>query len=188
MSFKSEASKYQAESTVSKLFSSILNTTTPSEESRTSNLSTTQILANQFNHTATASKKKSNSKSNKKIAKNVDKEKKFSKFVKYTIIKNKKDHTPEEKKYLTKLAKRNIAQLQSVKVDEMVEDELKEVKAQVLAEITDKSHGRLRKKRLVNNKNKKFDDFDSKVKRGMISVPGLTPGLAPVDYNESDSE
>ncbi|RLV93808.1 Regulator of rDNA transcription 14 [Spathaspora sp. JA1] len=183
MSFKSEASKYQAESTVSKLFSSILNTTAKATPNTTQTLSTTQILANQFNHDTPQKSKKN--KQNKKIAKNVDREKKFSKFVKYTMIKNKSDHTVEEQKYLTKLAKKNIAQLQSVKIDEFAEEELNQVKGEVLSEISKPKRKRTR--RVVQGKGK-FDDFDSKVKRGLISVPGLTPGLAPVDYNESDSE
>lgn len=190
MSFKSNSSKFQAESTVNKLFANILQTTPSqiqsSSSTSSSSLSTTQILSQQFNHDNTKDIKKKK-KTSGRIKKASETDKKFKKFIKYTMIKERKEHTPEEKKYLKKLAKKNINHLQQFsKVDDLeIEDELAEVKLGLLENLHKPAHKRLRKKRIVH-KSKDFDDFDITGKGK--NTPGLTPGLAPVDYNESDSE
>ncbi|KAK6455790.1 regulator of rDNA transcription 14 [Scheffersomyces xylosifermentans] len=189
MTFKSTSSKHQAQATVNKLFANILpNTNIKTDVAEKQKLSSTQLLSNQFNQ-ASVPQKKIKKKTNAKIKKMTEQDKKFKKFVKYNIIKNHTDRTTEEEKYLKKLVKRNITQINNLShIDNIeIEEELSDVRADLLQSIGKKENKRLRKRKIVN-KNSKFDDFDNKVKRGFISVPGLTPGLAPVDYNESDSE
>ncbi|ABN64973.2 predicted protein [Scheffersomyces stipitis CBS 6054] len=190
MSFKSTASKHQAQTTVSKLFANILpNHTIGNDEDKQEKLSSTQLLSNQLKQSSVPLKKVKK-KTNAKIKKINDSNTKFKKFVKYNIIKSREEHTVEEQKYLKKLVKRNASQIKNLShIDNMqIEEELSDVRASLIDKIGKKENKRLRKRKLTSAKNSKFDDFDNKVKRGFISVPGLTPGLAPIDYNESDSE
>lgn len=214
MSFTSKASKHQAEQTVNKLFADILHTQpSSSSSSKTKDddakLSSTQILTNQL-HPTTGSTNTSKSKSLKrrklqKIKKKETKDKKFEKFIKYNQILSKPEsqQTESDKAYIRKLIRKNTNQVRNLShIDDFeVELELEAVKLQLLADLQLKLKGKLRlRKKLIVPKSKndsaddddvtklEFIDFDDKVKRGLISMPGLTPGLAPVDENESESE
>ncbi|EMG46161.1 RRT14 Regulator of rDNA transcription 14 [Candida maltosa Xu316] len=188
MSFHSNASKHQAETTISKLFSNILHTEPSSKKnSNKKPISSTQLVSNQFNH-HTIKKKKT---SNKNINKKVEKEKSFNKFVKYNYIKNKAVKSESDQKYLKKLAKKNINKLNSVsKIDDFeISEEFDQVSSELLDSLKPKGGKRLRKKLLrVRPEDEADNGFEEKIKKGVISYPGLTPGLAPVDYDEEDSE
>ncbi|KAI5959487.1 RRT14 [Candida pseudojiufengensis] len=194
MSYTSNSSKHQAELTVNRLFSDILHTQpkTQKKSKRDQPLSTTQILTNQLNSQNHKISKTKSSTQKKKQKKKELEDKKFQKFVKYNIIINKtpEELTGEDKSYLKKLTKKNINLLNSYKIDDFeIETEMENVKSDLLQDLTPKSGKRLRKKNLnltTNNNREKFINFDEKVKKGLISMPGLTPGLAPVDYDDED--
>ncbi|KAI5953159.1 RRT14 [Candida jiufengensis] len=193
MSYNSNSSKHQAELTVNKLFSDILHTHPKPQKNSHKNqpLSTTQILNNQINSKNSKIFKKSNSEKQKQKKKEA-KDKKFQKFIKYNIIiqKNPQDLTKEDKIYLKKLTKKNISNLNSYKIDDFeIENEMENVKQDLIDNLQSKSGKRLRKKNIsANSKDDKFIKFDEKVKKGLISMPGLTPGLAPVDFDDDDEE
>lgn len=190
MSFASTSSKTHAQATVAKLFSNLMPNTSIEEKSHIPT-SSTQLLSNQFNTTANQSTKKHKKKTNDKIKKATEQDKKFRRMIKYNIIKDHKTHSLEETKYLAKLRRKNITQINNLSTidDDAINQELEDTKASLIAQIGAKQHKRLRKRAVVNSKkNAKFDDFNAKVEKGIISYPGLTPGLAPIDYNESDSE
>ncbi|CAI5758384.1 unnamed protein product [Candida verbasci] len=182
MPFNSNSSKYQAENTLNKLYSSILNTNSLKPSSNNTTLSTTQILSNQLNqkHQPKVNKKK------KKNVKQLEKDKKFQKFLKYNFIKNKSVRSEEEQKYVKKLIRRNINQINKAsKIDDFeVESELERVKLELLNEVGPKEKRRIRNRKHIENKGNNYRDFESK---GNKVNNGLTPGLAPVDY-ESDEE
>lgn len=201
MSFKSKSSQTQARSTVNKLFANILPgstvTDSPAVDSR---LSSTEIINNQMNSKhklSTEEIKKINKankiKKNKAINKKVEANKKFNKLVKYNIIKNHKLDNPnelpeEERKYLQKLVKKNSSTLRRLTDidDPDVKDEIDQLKAEIL-ELTNEKYNKAKASK--NNKlDKKSQDFNEKVKKGLISTPGLTPGLAPVGLDDDSDE
>lgn len=181
--FNSDASKYQAENTVNKLFSNILHT----DVSTTKASSTTNQLFAQHGSNVKKNKKKEAH----KIKKNEERTKAFNKFVKYNYIKNKQVKNESDKKYLSKLVRKNVNKLtSSSKIDDFeINEEFNMVSSELLDQIKPKSGKRLRKKLFrVNENDERAKEFEEKLQKGIISYPGLTPGLAPVDYNESDSD
>ncbi|KAI5968448.1 RRT14 [Candida theae] len=190
-------------------------TSTSTNNKDDAKLSSTQILTNQLHRgpKSTRANPKSQSKNKrstlqKKNKKRESQDKKFEKFIKYNHILSKpaSQQTESDKAYLRKLVRKNTNQIKNLShIDDFeVESELQSVKLQLLNDLQptlSSSKRRLRKKLLVPNKKsehgegdgdavtkQEYIDFDDKVKRGLISMPGLTPGLAPVDYNESESE
>lgn len=190
--FNSATSHSQAKSTVNKLLANFLPGSQTPATTKSKKLSSAEKASNEISKKSNtedikriASKTKKIQK--KKILKASETSKKFQKLAKYSSIKAHKESgtlTPEEQKYLNKLVKKNVSAINSLTEidDDELKDELKQVKRDILAVTTPKKIKKLSKK------NSKQSDFDSKVKKGFISYPGLTPGLAPVDYNESDSE
>lgn len=155
--FKSNSSKSHSINLLNKLTASIQNDTSSKTPT-----SSTEVLASQFTAPKT---KKIVKKQNKKIQKNQKRELKELKRVKYELIKNKDNLSPEHEKYLKKLIKKNKNLILSNDGDEDYSTE--ELQKQILS---------FNKKEVKKNKN-----FKTK------KHTGLTPGLAPVDY-ESDSE
>lgn len=202
MSFNSAVSKNQAHATVSKLFANIL----PEGSSKKStSSSSTQLLSSQFNQQTSKVQRKLESKRQKKVAlikmkKVKELNKKFSKNVKYNIIKNHAEHSIEEAKYLTRLQKKNVNQILRLgEIDDMVVgEEMEEIKRDLVGHIVgnkvkrvNKDHAFMEKlvdDRFGRNNRDKLDAFNRRVEDGVLAVPGLTPGLAPVDYNESEEE
>ncbi|EDK44008.1 hypothetical protein LELG_02187 [Lodderomyces elongisporus NRRL YB-4239] len=233
-SFTSNASKHQAELTVNRMFADILHTqplrsakSTTSNKSKSASkfgndrkalsmptpLSSTQILSQQLQpqlqqtrlSLKTGKSSQNNNKVKKLLKKKHEQDKKFQKFIKYSMIKNKMSTDPEsltleEHKYLKKLAKRNINALQKYsKIDDFeIEQEMSSVKNELLKDLAPKKQTRLRKKLAIpakkgsarSNANNQINDFDyeRKLQKGLISAPGLTPGLAPVDYDDDEEE
>lgn len=212
MSFASNLSKNQAQATVAKLFSNILPEANHSgrdygSKKKQPKVSATELLAQQFHHSEGKEEQQQDLKRKKralaaKVRKARENEKKFKKHVKYNIIKNHRDHTEEEKKYLNKLQRKNVNQLLKVaEVDDMEVGEEIDDLMHTLAE-----EGKIvRKKQKRTNEDREFmhslkanqdeidkrhklDAFNKRVEEGVLAVPSLTPGLAPVDYEESDEE
>lgn len=184
--FNSASSKNKAEATVNKLLGDLLPNVAGQEKKHTKKKSSnTQILSNQFDLTVQPiNTRKFKTQRNAKIKKFNQTNKKFDKLTKYTIIKESKDKSINHEKYLQKLVNRNINLITKYDIDnEDTQDEILELKSSILPKITT-SKSRLRKKVLFTSNNNGQHEFDEKVKKGWISMPGLTPGLAPVDYNE----
>lgn len=190
MSFKSKSSKTQAQSTVNKLLANVLPGVTNSKDSTVHKpTNNTQLLSHQISKKAvdiTKQKKLDKIRKNKKINNNLQAEKKFNKLVKYSIIKKHKENeqlSEEEAKYLKKLVKKNSNLINNLKEidDESIKQDIEDLKQEILAH--DESI-KLKHQR----QSAKQNDFEQNLKSGKINYPGLTPGLAPVDYNESDDD
>ncbi|KAK7684776.1 hypothetical protein QCA50_012018 [Cerrena zonata] len=124
-------------------------------------------------------------KKNKAINKKVKANKKFNKITSL-IIPN--ELPEEERKYLQKLVKKNSSTLRRLTDidDPDVKDEIDQLKAEIL-ELTNEKYNKAKASK--NNKlDKKSQDFNEKVKKGLISTPGLTPGLAPVGLDDDSDE
>lgn len=195
MSFNSKSSKSHAEATVNKLFSSLLPGTQGTTSKQSPSLSSAELLSIEIENKNKLSKeelkkihKQNKFKQHKKIKKALEDEKRFNKLAKYHLIKHHKtggELSEEEAKYLKKLVKKNVNSLNRVsEIDDMeIKSELDQVRQDIL-KINKEKHDK-KAKRIQNKKTK---DFNSKVAKGMISYPGLTPGLAPVGLDDSDDE
>lgn len=194
MPFQSQTSKQQSESTVNKLLSNILPGSTVNV---TSNPSGKQLAAAQLAHKEIRKAKLSSheikkinqinkAKQNKNINSKMEKEKKFMKLMKYNLIKKHKEEKKlsiEESKYLKKLVKKNANMVKRVSEisDYEINSDLNAIRNEILL-LTNPSSS---KRKLDKKKN----DFNAKIKKGAISYPGLTPGLAPVGLeDDSDDE
>lgn len=190
MSFKSKSSQAQAHSTLNKLLAHTLPGSAVNESS-SAKLTSTQIINSHLTKRKLRAdevrkiNKLNKQKQNRHIKKSVEDQKKFNKLIKYNIIKKHKANdalTPEEEKYLQKLVKKNsnAVRMLSEIDDEIVKDELDQVKAEIL----DMALGKSKK----NQKTRTERDFDDEIKQGLVLYPGLTPGLAPVGFDSDDEE
>lgn len=180
---------------MNKLFSSLLPGTQGTTSKQSSSLSSAELLSIEIENKNKLSKeelkkihKQNKFKQHKKIKKALEDEKRFNKLAKYHLIKHHKtggELSEEEAKYLKKLVKKNVNSLNRVsEIDDMeIKSELDQVRQDIL-KINKEKHDK-KAKRIQNKKTK---DFNSKVAKGMISYPGLTPGLAPVGLDDSDDE
>lgn len=195
MAFQSASTKAKAKSTVNKLFENILPGTTLLAAS-SKKLSSTEAVSRETstkNKLSSAEIRKLNkverAKQNKLINKKLEQSKKFQKLVKYNVIKSHKDSenlTPEEQKYLKKLIKKNsnVVNRASEVDDPFVKEEIDSLRNEIIA-MNNAKYDRSRDRKL----DAKLQSFTEKVKKGILSAPGLTPGLAPVGYDdESDDE
>ncbi|EGV63051.1 Regulator of rDNA transcription protein 14 [Yamadazyma tenuis] len=165
--FSSSSAKAHSANLISKLTASIH---TPETSSSKKPVSSTELLASQFSQPRS---KKTIKKRNKTIQKKQLKDAKELKRVKYELIRSKAPATlpQEHQKYLKKLVKRNKNIILANDPDPTMEDfSTDALQSEILS-----FH------KPAPKKSNKFRTFKKK------SVPGLTPGLAPVDY-ESDSE
>lgn len=195
MSFNSKSSKTQAQATVNKLFSNLLPGTVQAVAKETLPMSSAQILHMEIENKNKLSKeetkkiqKQNKLKKHKMIKKASAEEKKYGKLAKYHLIKQHKAEgslSEEESKYLKKLVRKNVSSLNRIsEIDDMeIKSELDQVRQDIL-KINREKHD----KKVKRTQNKKTKDFNTKVSKGMISYPGLTPGLAPVGLEDSDDE
>lgn len=162
--FKSSSSKAQSLRLINRLTGSISS----EDEQKKASASSTEILSAQLQPKT----KKVVKKQNKALQKKTLQNSKELKRVKYELIKSKKDSqdlSVEHRKYLNKLVRKNKHLV--LKNNEIDEDFN-----------TDGLQDEILK---FNSKpSKKKTQFKTKIKH---NHPGLTPGLAPVDY-ESDDE
>lgn len=183
--FSSNSSKNKAEATVNKLLGDLLPNVPQKSEKKITKSSKvkTKLLSNQFDLTIEPiNTKKFKLQRNQKIKKFNNSNKKFEKLTKYTIIKesSKTSLNPNHEKYLQKLVNRNINLLNKNEIEDLnINDQLNELKEEILPKLIKPKQKS--SKRVLYSKNL---EFDKKVQKGWISMPGLTPGLAPVDYNE----
>ena len=89
--------------------------------------------------------------------------------------------TEEERVQLRRDIRANARAMQKLgDINDMeIKEELRDLKQKILA---------MERKRETPKKDKKGKSFEKKIKRGMISYPGLTPGLAPVGLEDSEEE
>ncbi|CAK7893869.1 regulator of rDNA transcription protein 14 [[Candida] anglica] len=192
MSFDSATSQSQAKSTVNKLLANFLpgaaiasTTVVPTKPTAKAQTVAKELSKKSNPEELKRIAKKQKLAQRKKILKNSETTKKFNKLAKYNSIKAHKESgniTPQEEKYLSKLVRKNISAVNSLSEidDPELKQELSEVKKDILS-----IYAPVKKSKKQSSKQK---DFNTKIQKGYISYPGLTPGLAPVDYNESDSE
>lgn len=192
MVFTSKSAKAKSKATVNKLFENILPGSQPLPDSQ--EFSATQQFHRQVSSKHLSSEevrkltKSERRRRNKTLNKNLEHERLFHKVVKHNIIKNHKSLmllSPEEEKYLKKLIKKNSSAVRrTADVDNLaVKHEMDQLRAEILAlenEKYDRSRDRQHKAKLQS--------FQKKAESGVLSVPGLTPGLAPVGYDSSDEE
>lgn len=193
MAFASATSKAKAQATVNKLFESMLpgGSALPASTKKVSStekfhreVSKQKLTKDEIRKANKAEKMKRN----KVIKKRLEQDKKFQKLVKYNVIKAHKDAdnlTEEEQKYLKKLIKKNSSAVRRAgDVDDpVVKDEIEQLRAEIVALLNEK-YARSKERK----QEEKLEAFKQKVISGTVSYPGLTPGLAPVGFDESDDE
>lgn len=144
------------------LLSKLTNGLSDSSDHKSSS-SATELVSKQFNAPEKVTKKKQN----KLVQKKLKQDTKELKRIRYELIKSKKEKgsalSEEHEKYLNKLIRKNKRSLINTEYDHEL-DQLQE--------------------EILNYKRKQ----PKASRRSQHNVPGLTPGLAPVDYNESDDE
>ncbi|XBW38779.1 hypothetical protein QEN19_004363 [Hanseniaspora menglaensis] len=108
-------------------------------------------------------------------------------------IQNLKKHYKEgnlsvkEEKLLNKTIKKEVMKLKQWDLDFEIKEDLKELQNDILL-VTDPKYAEALKRKALKKK-KKLKSFSSMSSvRSEHKVPGLTPGLAPVDMEDSDSE
>ncbi|OBA19874.1 regulator of rDNA transcription 14 [Metschnikowia bicuspidata var. bicuspidata NRRL YB-4993] len=194
MAFSSDLSKTRSQATLNKLFENMLPGSTTRSNIPLKKISTTENFSREVSKKRLSKEeiKKANkiekAKRNKQLNKNLEKEKLFSKNVKYNVIKSHKNSqniSEEEQKYLKKLIKKNSFAVRRAGGldDPMIKDEVEELRSEILA-LTNEKYDRSKERQ----QKAKLSSFNEKVKSGVLTYPGLTPGLAPVDYDESDDE
>lgn len=200
MSFSSKNSQKRAETSVNKLFAGLLpqiDVSLAKNTARASKGSQAEQLAHQLAPQQDLARilKHQRLKKNQRLKKKKADQQKYDKLVKYTIARLKRDNlTEEEQKLLRKLVKGNLRTINRLGEyeDPEIEDETEELEEELIRELGPKELTRKVKKTLVSHhlKRKTAVDqlFEAKMARGEVAAPGLTPGLAPVDYESSDEE
>lgn len=193
MAFSSSSSKAKAKASVNRLFESMLPGTSflPSasgKASATENFVAQVSKKRLTKHERQKAQRVEKIKKNKAINKKLEQEKKFKKLVKFNVIKAHKEGkalSPEEQKYLRKLIKKNANAVSRVSEvdDPFVKDEIESLREEILA-LTNEKYERSRDRKL----DAKLLSFNDKIKKGVLAYPGLTPGLAPVGFDDSDEE
>ncbi|CDK26223.1 unnamed protein product [Kuraishia capsulata CBS 1993] len=190
MSFKSSSSKLEAQDTVNKLLSSFLpgsSRSEPSAEARKnrSRASTIndQIIRAQKLHALQEQGRKLKRK--EKVAKRARVKRSKEEHLKATRIGQLKfsNDNPKTSKLIKQVIDSGVQSLQSWEEGNASEEE--ELQARIIR-LRSKASGPSNKRK---EKREKALDFQTKIKRGVLSYPGLTPGLAPVGATDSeDSE
>ncbi|CCH42492.1 hypothetical protein BN7_2037 [Wickerhamomyces ciferrii] len=171
--------------TVNKLLAKVLPGQSSSNIIKSSSSSTSQQLtSHQQNHKIDPYKVQKQDKKQKRQAIKIINEKR-AKLLNEAKAKILEDHlnqgtlSKEEKLELKLKIKKNVTNLQSWSLEQ--EDDLKEIQDQILS-MKNKS-----KKKIINKKSKsnQNDIYDKKT---IQRYPGLTPGLAPVDMDDSEEE
>lgn len=114
-------------------------------------------------------------------------------LIENATLQNLKEHfknnnlTKDEQKQLNKMIKKEVMKLKQWDIDYEIKDDLKELQHDILLVTDSKYAESLKRKQLKKNKNKKKS---SSIKSDSLvaQYKGLTPGLAPVDLEDSDSE
>ncbi|ODQ78993.1 hypothetical protein BABINDRAFT_162072 [Babjeviella inositovora NRRL Y-12698] len=198
-SFKSDTSKLQAQSTVNKLLSTFvpgaerISTDQSQLSLAKKRLSSAQLVHNNATHKRMTEEefrkqlKKQKVMKRKQLKVSKETSAKVNKMARYQIIKKHYDDnvTDEaETKYMEKLIRRNVNSVKSW--DNERDSEIMDLQNDLLK---DKFVAKAGKKK--RTKASKKNDFTTKVKKGVLAYPGLTPGLAPVglsDDEDSDDE
>ncbi|SGZ54311.1 CIC11C00000000051 [Sungouiella intermedia] len=196
MAFSSNTSKARAKATVNKLFESMLPGTALTSLGK-QGASATEKFAREISKKRLSKEeiRKANKaervKQNKVINKKLESDKKFQKLVKYQVIKSHKSTenlSAEEQKYLKKLIKKNSnAVKRAGGVDDpFVQEEIEDLRKEIL-ELSNEKYKKS-KERKLDAKLESFNHRLHKKEYKETDAPGLTPGLAPVGFDESDDE
>lgn len=95
--------------------------------------------------------------------------------------------TADEQKQLNKMIKKEVLKLKQWDIDYELKDDLKELQHDILLVTDPKYAESLKRKQLKKTKSKK-KSLASNPDALVNQYKGLTPGLAPVDMEDSDSE
>ena len=114
-------------------------------------------------------------------------------LIQNATLQNLKEHfkkgnlTADEQKQLNKMIKKEVMKLKQWDIDYEVKEDLKELQHDILLVTDSKYAESLKRQQLKKSKNKKKT---SSIKTDSLvsQYKGLTPGLAPVDMEDSDSE
>lgn len=196
MAFSSNSSKAKAQATVNKLFENILPGTSLAGL-RKQGASSTEKFAREISNNRLSKEevRKANKaeriRRNKAINKKLEADKKFQKLVKYQVIKSHKSSenlSPEEEKYLNKLIKKNsnVVKRASGVDDPFVQEEIDDLRKEIL-DLANEKYKQSRERKL-DAKLESFNHRLHKNEQKEVDAPGLTPGLAPVGFDESDDE
>lgn len=169
--FQSETSKLQSQATVNGLLSQFLG----SENKKASrSISATQKISSISCNVDTKSIKKQKQQRRKEIRQKSKQREEKARKAMIQMLRSEKRYSDEQ---LTKILERNVS---AAEVHDT--EDLQELKLNILKQRNLKQAAKKR----VSNKAAKKQDFNTKIAKGQISYPGLTPGLAPV--GESDDE
>lgn len=196
MAFSSNSSKAKAKATVSKLFETMLPGTSLAGLGKQGASSTEKFVREMSKKRLSKEEiRKANKvekvKQNKAINKKLEADKKFQKLVKFQVIKSHKSSenlSPEEEKYLKKLIKKNsnVVKRASGVDDPIVQEEIDDLRKEIL-DLANEKYKQSRERKL----DAKLESFNHRLHKGEqkeMDAPGLTPGLAPVGFDESDDE
>lgn len=194
-SFASSRSKKQTNDTVNKMLGDLLPGTAMGSDGLAKSRPAAQALSREIEHDKLSKeqilqrhrlRKLQKKKELQKTRRAAEENRKLEKQAKYELIKKHKEQgtlREEEEKYLNKLVKRNIRNIQKASEvdDEEIDSEIKRLRKEILGWEKERED-----RRKVDKRKKKA--FNEKIKKGVISYPGLTPGLAPVGLEDSDDE
>ncbi|GMG19359.1 unnamed protein product [Ambrosiozyma monospora] len=194
-SFKSSETKRHTENAVNKLLTTYLNTSSPDLVSKSSSSAVgfqqnrLRSGAAQINKLSNDFKKLRQNKSSilkektrqkKARAKEIKKQQKIKEKLNTLVSLNSSDPTSKAK---INVIESNVKNLKSWKLDDDQTEEFLELQQQVI----DLKYGNSKKKARKAHQIKK-QQFQEKIKKGYVSVPGLTPGLAPVGESDDDDD
>lgn len=196
MAFSSNSSKAKAKATVNKLFETMLPGTSLAGLGKQGASSTEKFVREMSKKRLSKEEiRKANKvekvKQNKAINKKLEADKKFQKLVKFQVIKSHKSSanlSPEEEKYLKKLIKKNsnVVKRASGVDDPFVQEEIDDLRKEIL-DLANEKYKQSRERKL-DAKLESFNHRLHKAEQKEMDAPGLTPGLAPVGFDESDDE
>ncbi|ODV97399.1 hypothetical protein PACTADRAFT_32866 [Pachysolen tannophilus NRRL Y-2460] len=195
-SFRSESSKLQSQNAINKLISNYL----PGSEQIASSNSSKKLnkikliksgaqainnnaVNHKFNEKNEAFRRKSQKKEKlvkRKKVKSISEETlKLNRVAKINKLKSEKNYKDKE---LVEVLDKKVEILKSWELSN--ENELKALEAEILS-IKQKEQNKRKKTRA---RRQEKSEFNEKVKKGIISYPGLTPGLAPVGLADEDED
>lgn len=194
-SFASSRSKKQTNDTVNRMLGDLLPGSAMGSDSPAKSRPAAQALSREIEHDKLSKeqilqrqrlRKLQKKKELQKTRRAAEENRKLEKQAKYELIKKHKEQgtlREEEEKYLNKLVKKNIRNIQKASEvdDEEIDSEIKRLRKEILGWEKERED-----RRKVDKRKKKA--FNEKIKKGVISYPGLTPGLAPVGLEDSDDE
>lgn len=187
MGFSSSLSEEQTKNAVENLFEKILpgSVVESNKKKRSTTESVDQELRRSLGREEMDKRKRIKKQKQHKHNRKLQREQEFlQKRARDNLIKQHQETgslTEEDRAHLRRDIRANARAVQKLGDigDVEIKEELGGLKQEILA---------MDRKKETPKKDKKGKSFERKIKRGMISYPGLTPGLAPVGLEDSEEE